>query len=234
MKEVIKNSKEKNVLIILTCGTNSQTNQMAIALSEMYSEIKACLGIYPTDALKMSKDDFALELKFMRKNKDKFIAIGEVGLDLKENSERTIEKQKDNLKKFVELAKDLNKPIIIHSRKAELQAIEILEEIGYNKILMHCFSGKKKLVQRIIDNGWYLSIPTNVKFSKQFQEIIEITPIEQLFCETDSPFLHPDKDYPNEPANVIESYKKIAEIKDMKLKEIEKKIEENYHKVFNA
>jgi len=229
---VVENAKRENVLI-LTCGIDVESNRKALGLSEKYSDVKCCLGVYPTDALKMSEDDLKEEIKFIRAQKNKIVAIGEVGLDLKECSERTIEKQKNNLRKFVELSRDLNKPIVIHSRRAEEIAIDLLEEIGYKKIILHCFSGKKKLVQRIIDNGWFLTIPANVKSLEHFQNVIEMTPIEQLFGETDSPFLHPDKEKNNEPMNVIVSYEKIAEIKKLSLKEVEKKLEENYGKVFN-
>jgi len=146
--------------------------------------------------------------------------------------ESTLEKQKKTFQKFINLARELNIPIVIHSRKAEAEAIELLEKSEYKKIIMHCFNGNLKLVKKIIENGWFLSIPTNVKHAEHFQKVIELTPIEQLFCETDSPFLHPDKKFPNEPANVVESYKKIAEIKKLSLKEVEKKIEENYKKLF--
>ena len=97
---------------------------------------------------------------------------------------------------------------------------------------MHCFNGNLKLIKRIILNNWCLSIPTNVKHSEHFQKVIEITPLENLFCETDSPYLHPDREKNNEPSNVIESYKKIAEIKSITLKEVEKQIEENYKNLF--
>src|SRR3990167_9969538 len=98
---------------------------------------------------------------------------------------------------------------------------------------MHCFSGNMNLVSRIINNNWSLSIPANVKHSEHFQKIVKETPIKQLFCETDSPYLHPDKKFPNEPSNVIESYKKISEIKNLSLAEVEKIIEGNYKKFFN-
>lgn len=229
---VIQNAKERNVGLILSCGVDSETNKMALAFSDMFSEIKPCLGIYPIDALKMSDDEIENEIDFIKKNKNKIIAIGEIGLDLKKQDENTIEKQKQNLEKFVLLAKELNIPVIIHSRQAEEHAINLLEEIGYNKVIMHCFMGSMKLVERIIKNKWCLSIPTCVKNSQHFQEIIKITPLSQLFCETDSPFLHPEKKYPNEPSNVIESYKKIAEIKEMKLIEVEKEIKGNFKKMF--
>lgn len=98
---------------------------------------------------------------------------------------------------------------------------------------MHCFSGNRNLVKRIIENKWFLSIPTSVKHSEHFQNLIKITPIEYLLCETDSPFLHPDKLENNEPANVIESYKKISEIKELDLGKVENKIQENYFRLFS-
>ena len=86
---------------------------------------------------------------------------------------------------------------------------------------------------REVDNKWFLTIPTNVTFSEHFQKVIQVVPIGQLFCETDSPYLHPIKgEKNNEPGNVIESYKKIAEIKKITLIETEKKLEENYKKLF--
>ena len=171
------------------------------------------------------------EIEFIRKNKNKISAIGEIGLDLKYGKD--LEKQKIALEKLVNLAKELEIPAVIHSRDAEKECIDLLEKLNYNKIIMHCFSGNMKLVERIINNQWHLSIPANVKHSEHFQKIVEKTPIKQLFCETDSPFLHPDKLRDNEPANVIESYKKIAEIKKMSLAEIEKIIEENYKRLFS-
>ncbi|KHO55087.1 MAG: TatD DNase family protein [archaeon GW2011_AR19] len=228
----IKNAKKKNVKI-LTAGTSPKSNREILKLKIKYPEIKICLGIYPIDALKISEKEIDSEIEFIKKNKEKISAIGEVGIDLKHAKEDSLETQKENLKKFGNLAKELDIPIIIHSRKAEKECIELLEKLNYNKIIMHCFSGNMKLVSRIINNNWNLSIPANVKHSEHFQKIVEQTPIKQLFCETDSPFLHPDKLRDNEPANVIESYKKISEIKKISLTEVEKKIEENYKRLFS-
>lgn len=227
----VKNSLEKNVGIVLTQGTSIETNRYALKLAEKYDIVKACLGLYPIDALKMKDEEIDKEIEFIRKNKDKIAGIGEVGIDFKEDSENH-ERQKENFRKFVELSIELDKPIIIHSRKAELECIEILEEMKARKVIMHCFCGKRKLVERIIKNEWFLTIPTSVKNGEQFQDNARNVPIEQLFCETDSPFLHPDKKDNNEPANVIVSYEKIAEIKNMKVSEIRDKIFDNYIKLF--
>jgi len=96
----------------------------------------------------------------------------------------------------------------------------MLESSSVKKIIMHCFSGKKSLVKRVRDNGWFLTIPTCVTRARQFQDIIKEVPLSQLFCETDAPYLSPFKDKRNEPAFIIESYKKIAEIKGMELNEV--------------
>ena len=227
--KIIENFKNG---IILTVGVNSKTNKKALLLSKKYKNVEACLGGYPSDLLKLKDEEIDNEIKFIKENKEKIIEISEIGLDLKENSNDTLEKQKENLGKFVNLAKSLNLPIIVHSRYAEFETIEFLEKFDYKKIIMHCFSGNMKLVKRIIENKWFLSIPANVKNSKHFQKIIEITPIENLFCETDSPFLHPDKLRNNEPKNVEVSYKKIAEIKNLKLNEVKNKIYKNYKRIF--
>jgi len=230
-KTAIKNADKENVKIV-TCGINIPSNRKVLEIKKENPEVQICLGIYPSDALKLSEKEIDSEIEFIKKNKDKISAIGEVGLDLKENSRETLEKQKKNLSKFIQLAKELKKPVIIHSRKAEEECINFLESLKYDKIVMHCFSGNFKLVKRIIENNWILTIPTSVKNSEQFQKVIEITPIENLLCETDSPFLHPDRKFPNEPANVIESYKKISEIKDLPLEKVEKILEKNYANFF--
>ena len=174
------------------------------------------------------------KLTLFFKNKDKIIAIGEVGMDFKEIFSIERKKQEKYFKKFIELSIKLNKPIIVHSRKAEKKCIEILEKMKAKKVLMHYFSGKLKLADRIVQNGWFLSIPTAVKHAEHFQKVAERVPLRNLFCETDSPYSHPDKKFPNEPGNVVESYKMIAKIKKLSLKEVEKKIEENLVRLKNA
>lgn len=229
----VKRAREAGVEIILTQGTSVDTNRRALELYLKYKEVKAALGLYPIDALKMNDDEIDKEIEFIRKNRDKIVGIGEVGIDFKESLEKEEhERQKKIFEKFVDLSIELDKPIIVHSRKAELECIEILEKLGAKKVIMHCFCGKRKLVERILNNKWYLTVPTSVKNSQQFQDNAEIAPIEQLFCETDSPFLHPDKLNNNEPANVIVSYKKIAEIKKIKVEEVKKCVFKNYIRFF--
>lgn len=234
VEKAIKNAKNNGVKKMIVNGTNHEQNKIILDLAKKHNEILPALGIYPIDALKLSEREIDEEIEFIKQNKDKIYAIGEIGLDLKEEElHKTLDKQKINLRKFVNLAIKLNKPVIIHSRKAELHTIELLEELNAKKVIMHCFSGKMSLVDRIAKNGWSLSIPANSHYSEQFQEVIKRVQIQNLLCETDTPYLHPLKKWPNEPANVIYTYKKIAEIKKIKLEEAEKEIEKNFNNLFN-
>lgn len=249
VKDIIDSCKKKNIIIIAQ-GINPETNRQVLELAEKHSNVKAAIGIYPDEILKLSDKVIENEFSFIEKNikLNKATAIGEIGLD---GTYDNIEKQKKVFEKLVKLAIKLNKPVIVHSRKAELEVIEILEELKCKKVVMHCFSGSKKLAERIIKNKWHLSIPANVKYSLQFQENVKVCPIEQLLCETDSPFLSPFKNtqkpkvfgapnskelecFQNTPLNVIESYKKIAEIKNLKLNKVERVIEDNYNKLFGS
>jgi TatD DNase family protein len=234
LDEVIENAKKAGLKTIITSGITPETNRKILEIAKKYDIVKASLGLYPMDALtrEEGKTDFDVdeELEFWQKNKDKFISIGEIGLDYKNGKDKAM--QKAVFEKVLETAKKLNKPVIIHSRKAEEDAIDILESSGYKKVIMHCFSGKKNLVKRAYDLGYYFSIPTNVIRLQQFQEMVKEIDINHLFCETDAPFLSPFKDKRNEPAFVIESYKKIAEIKNITLEETQKNIWMNFQKLF--
>lgn len=229
IKGIVEKAKEKEV-IILNAGVNVKTNRRILEIAEKYGT-KVSLGLYPIDALKMSDKEIDSELVFIEKNKDKIIAIGEVGMDFKEDDKEP-SRQEEIFRKIIKLARKLDLPLIVHSRKAEKECLGVLESEKAKKVVMHCFNGNFKLIQRIVDNGWMITIPTNVVFSEHFQKVIGLVPIEQLLCETDSPYLHPLKERNNVPANVIESYGKIAEIKKISLDEARVRIFENYENLF--
>jgi len=228
---IIKRASKKKVGIIMTQGVNPPSNRISLELSEEYPEVKSALGLYPIDALKLSDSEIEKEISFIEKNRDRISAIGEVGLDFKEDEENH-ERQEKIFRQLIALSVKIRKPIIVHSRKAELEAIEMLEEMKAKKVIMHCFCGKWSLVERIIKNSWFLTIPTNVAFSQQFQDIAEKIPLENLFCETDSPFLHPQKEKYNEPSLILESYRKISELKKINLIDVEEKIKSNFDRLF--
>lgn len=238
----IKKCQENNVLVIVSQGVDIESNRKILELSSKYSIIKVALGIYPTHCYEMITQgkgkDFDNEIRFIEEQlKDKkAIAIGEVGLEYKEVEPTDENKKimKECLRKFVELAKRYDVPIILHSRKAELELIEFLEQedMKNKKVIMHCFSGRKHLIRRIINNGWFLTIPANVTRLEHFQYIARDAPLSQLFTETDSPYLSPEQGKINDPSNTIYAIKKIAQIKNLDENEVSNIIYNNYQRIF--
>ena len=244
---VLKRAKKAGVEAIVLSGVNPESNREVLKLSKEHNIIKASLGIYPTDALGMGSDETGLpehkgkinidnELKFIKDHLDEVTAIGEIGMDFHwASKEDTYTQQSETFRKIIQFAIKVKRPIVIHSRKAEQLCIDILEEEIKNKeinVVQHCFSGKKSQIRRAAALGHYFSIPPNICKAQNFQVLVEMVPLDQLLTVTDSPWLSPFKDKPNEPANVIESIKKIAEIKQLSIEETAGIIWNNYQKVF--
>jgi TatD DNase family protein len=222
--EAIKRAER---ILIINNGLNPETNRKTLELSSKYKNVKAALGLYPIDALKIKNLDE--ELDFIRKNKDKIVAVGEVGLDYYWEKQKKKE-EKEIFQKIIDLAEEIKKPVIVHSREAELDAIEMLESSKV-KAVLHCF-GAFELVKRAIDNGFFLSIPANVVFSGHFQKIVEMAELRNLLTETDSPYLSPFRGKRNEPSFVEKGLEKIAKIKNISKEEAEETIWNNFNKIF--
>jgi len=246
LDKVIDNARSKCVKVIISSGVNPETNRAALKLSEKYDIVKASFGLYPIDALmnevkienpsdftrNIEKFDVDDELGWIDKNKDKCIAIGEIGLDYNWPDFSVFkEEQKRNFEKVLKLAEKLDKPVVIHSRKAEQDAIEILEKYRL-KVIMHCFSGKKSLIKRGVEKGFYFSVPPVITRLLHFKTLVEMVPLEQLLTETDAPYLSPVAGERNEPANVAVTIEEIAKIKKLSKEEVAEQIWKNANKVF--
>ncbi len=230
LNNVINNAEKNNFVSIISNGTNYEDNLKVLELSKKFSIVKAALGLYPLDAIKLNEKSLQNTLDFIRKNKNNIIAIGEVGMDFKYSKDS--KKQKEIFLKIIELGEKIKKPLIIHSREAEKEVLELLETSKGKKFLLHSFTGNFKLVKKIFDNGYFLSIPTNIVRSEHFQDIVKDFNLQQILTETDSPYLSPYKDRMNEPSFVIETIKKISDIKNLDKEEVKKIIFMNYQKFF--
>ena len=178
-------------------------------------------------------EDYEPQFKLISDNIDKAIAVGEIGLDyhwVKEPVNR--EREKKQFLRLLNLAKEKDKPVLIHSRNAEKPSLDILEKEGVEKAVMHCFSGTLDDAMRAIDLGYPISIPTNVVRSKQKQEFAKKLPLESLLLETDAPYLSPEPKTVNEPINVIRSARKIAELKGIEFDEVAKQTTKNAREFF--
>lgn len=239
---VIDRARKSGVKYILTSGVNVQSNRNALEISRKYPDIvKFSAGLYPIDLLgnvaveglprQIQPIDLEEEFKFITKNKDEVFAIGEVGLDAKFCADQ-MQKQKENLQKILDFVEKINKPIILHTRKAEKDVLDMLQSTTLKKVDLHCFMGNKKLIRRAIDLGYSFSIPPVIVKLQHFQMLVEMVPIENLLTETDAPYLSPHSDRQNEPAFVRETIKMIAKIKKIDEQEAEKSIFTNFQKLF--
>lgn len=247
--QILERAKHAGVVAILVSGVNPESNQEVVKLAAQFPIIKASLGIYPIDALGISADETGLpvhigpidleqEFAFMRKNLSCITAIGEVGMDFYwADKEKTREKQAEHFRKIIRFAISVQKPIVIHSRKAEEECIDILEQEIKNKeipVIQHCFSGRKSLITRAAELGHYFSIPPNILVSSNFETLVRKVDLKQLLTETDAPWLSPRKGERNEPAFVLDTVKKIAQIKGISLEACAEQIWDNYTRIFRG
>jgi TatD DNase family protein len=227
--ETIKKCQDNDVGLIISAGLNPEDNRRVLELSKKYDIIKAALGFYPIDALSVDEREIDEEIEFIKKNKNKIIAISEIGLDY--HHADPSKKQKETFEKFIKLSEQISKPLIIHSRKAENDVIDMLESSNAKYPIFHSFGGNKSQIKKIIDKRWYFSIPPIILRSPNFQTLVNLVPLNQLLTETDSPYQGPYKDEKNYPYNVKESIKKISEIKKIDFNETENIIYMNLQKI---
>ncbi len=213
--------------IVITNGTNVEDNRKVLDLAKKFPSVKCALGIYPGHVIEMDEKDLENELKFIESKKP--IAIGEVGLD---GTYENMEKQIRWFKEFIKLSNKLEIPIIVHTRKAEEKVIDALEEMRAKKVVLHCFSGSMKLVQRAEKLGYSFSVPGIITYLDHFKELVKKVSITRLLTETDAPFLSNVKGERNEPMNVAITIKEIAKIKGMNETEVENSVFMNYKRLF--
>lgn len=229
--QIIQRAKDAGVKAIINNGVDGKTNKATLELAEKYPIIKAAIGLYPVDALKLTESEIGQQLVFIEKNSKKIVAMGEIGLDYLKAEEK--ERQKDIFMKQVELARKLDKGVIVHSRKAESDVVRLLSDFGAKKVVMHCCMANLKIVKKAIDAGFHFSIPALLPVSSHFQAVANAVPLSLLLTETDAPFLSPVKGKQSEPAMVRETVNVIAKIKGITEEECANILFSNYQRVFS-
>jgi len=241
LDEVIKRAEQANVKYILCSGVGHSSNVKVLELAKKYNIIHASLGLYPIDLLGGKLPDDVVrelepinldeELKFIAKNKKDVMAIGEIGMDFKITNDFRKEQQ-ENFEKILSFAEKINKPVVIHTRNAEKECLDVLETTLLKNVVLHSFTGRMTQVKRAEDLGYYFSIPTVVTRLLHFQEVIKRVSLNQILTETDAPYLSPYKNERNEPAFIVETLKIISKIKNIEQQEAEKIIFSNFQKIF--
>lgn len=234
---LIKSLEENDISLVINIGADISTSIKSVKLAEEYENIYAAVGVHPHSAKEM--DDSTIEVLRAFANRDKVVAIGEIGLDFHyDNSPRDIQR-----KRFIEqikLAKELDMPIVVHSRDADQETFDIIkEEAADGKLrgVLHCYSGSAEMAKDYVDLGFYISLagPVTFKNARKPREVARTVPIDRLMIETDSPYLTPEphRGKRNEPLYVRHVASMIAEIRGMSFEDVGRITSENTKKLFN-
>ncbi|MBT3940717.1 TatD family hydrolase [Candidatus Woesearchaeota archaeon] len=219
-------------VIIITNGVDLKSNKKVLSYAKIFPNVRAALGLYPTHAIDASVEDLVEVIKFIEQNKKKIVAIGEVGIDFYHITDaKEMKKEVAAFKKMITLANKINKPLIVHSRKATDAALDVLKTAKV-PVIMHCFDGNELQTHEAMKRGYYFTIPANFWTRKGFKKTARRVPIDRLLTETDSPYLSPIEGE-NRSENVRYAIEKLAELKDMTYRKVEDQIYQNFMKIFN-
>ena len=229
---LIKENIEKGITKSVVAGYSIKSSEKAVQIAEKYpNNLYAIVGISPNDIEEIDYD----KIKKLALNKN-VVGIGEIGLDFYWNKENK-NLQKQVFINQINIANELNLPIIIHSREAVIDTLEILKTNNVNKKgIFHCCPLNIELIKEAIKLGYYISFSGNITFknSKNAYDCVKYVPLEKILIETDSPYMTPEpyRGKRNNPSLVYYVAKKVAEIKEVSLEEIAKITYNNTKNIF--
>jgi len=238
LDDVISRAELNKIKYLLTISTNVNSFEKIKIIIEKYKNIFGTFGIHPHETKNFTNLNINEIKKFLNNDK-KIIGIGETGLDFYyTHSDKEI--QKKIFEVHINAAKELNLPVIVHSRNAEKETYEIIRNAkreGNVKFLIHCFTGSENFAKKLLDLDCFISISGIITFknSSNLIDAVSAIPIEKLLVETDSPYLAPVpyRGKPNEPSFIKYTVEKLANIKNISIEEVEKNTTKNFLKLFN-
>jgi TatD DNase family protein len=231
---VIQRAKENNLEYIINVGSDVENSRRAVVLSRKYEMVFATVGCHPHDADGFN-DQAYQELEELSRDQ-KVLAIGEIGLDYYRNLSSP-ENQKKVFIKLIQLARSRKLPLVIHSRQAAEDTLEILKAEQVKEAIIHCFSGDADFMRQCLELGYYLSFTCNITYKKadNLRQILKIVPLDRICLETDAPYLSPEgyRGKRNEPWFVKMVAEEIARVKGISFEEVCRVTTENAKKFFN-
>ncbi len=239
-EEIIKDTYESGITKFVCAGYNIESSLFSLELSKKYDFIYSICGISPNDIPQSEEElwkDVAKITEIVKENKSKkLVAIGEIGLDYYWNKENK-ELQKEAFEKQIDLANELELPIVIHSRDASVDTIGMIRNHKVNKAgIFHCCQPNQEMVRQALELGYYISFagPITFKNSRNAPDVIKMVPIDRILIETDSPYLtpEPNRGKRNDCRNVKYVAQKIAELKNVPIEEIAKITYDNAKRIF--
>lgn len=230
----INKARENNVTLIINTPTSIETSFIVIEQIKNFPSCYGTVGISPFDVEGLAPD-WSNTLPSLLSH-EKIIGIGEIGLDRSNPRYPPVEKQMPVFEQFLETASRNNLPVVMHSRGAEKEVLALCREHAIKKAVFHCYTGGKKTLTRLLDAGYFVSYSGIVTYKNNpLESLVRYTPVEQLFIETDSPYLAPQpfRGKPNEPAYCALIGEKIAALKERPVEDIAGQIRHNFSSLFN-
>ncbi|MDD2541825.1 MAG: TatD family nuclease-associated radical SAM protein [Desulfuromonadaceae bacterium] len=220
--DMLQRAEDAGVAAILVVGTDIESSRESVELAEKYPHLYAAVGIHPHDAGRVTDECYDI-IRTMAVSSAKVVAIGEIGLDFyRDRSPRDL--QELVFRRFLQIAADLKKPVIVHDREAHDRVMAILREETVRKGVLHCFSGDAVMASEAFSLGFHISIPGTITYpsNKNLRDVVCAVSIDRMLVETDCPYLTPvpHRGSRNEPAYVRLTAEKLAEVKGLTLEDV--------------
>ncbi|MDD5120599.1 MAG: TatD family hydrolase [Candidatus Omnitrophica bacterium] len=225
---VIQRAKSAGVFYFINIGATLESSAASCGLADTYPEVYASVGVHPHDANDFDSKAESQLRELAKKNK--VIAIGETGLDYY----RTLSNPDNQMQAFakqIQLAKELDLPLVVHSRQAENEVVRILKTFMPVRAVIHCFSGDENFLKECLECGFYISYTCNLTYKKaqNLRQMLQLTPLDRLMLETDAPYLSPEgfRGKRNEPLQIKLLAEEASKIKDISFAELADKTTQN-------
>ncbi len=217
-EEVVAECAER-LEAVVNVGTDPDRNRASLDLARAHDHVHATVGLHPTRVLDVDRETVEEVAAQVRDHADDIVAVGEIGLDyhhVRDPDGRA--RQADIFRELLAVAEDVGLPVALHTRDAERDAFDVVQEYSPPVVVQHCFNGEPSLALEAVDAGQYVSVSTQVLYSNRVQDIAEVVPLDRILLETDAPFLY--RGERNVPWHVAESAETIAEIKEVAVDEV--------------
>ena len=225
LEGVLAKSIAAGVTRIVAVGENMADALRNMELAAIHAQILPAAGLFPT---LLDSEQAAAMYNFIRHHNGQLAAIGEVGLDFWAiQDEAGKQRQREIFAGFIDLARETDLVLNIHSRSAGRHAIDMLLARGAGRVQMHAFDGKVANAMAAVEAGYFFSVPPSIVRSRQKQKLVRNLPLSCLLLESDSPVLGPNPEVRNEPANTVVALEAIAELKRVAFEEVMETVYEN-------